>query len=162
LKLIQKINRRIQYRAADKPRRQKPLFRIAAAFFIFLIPGILPIAAVAASGDKPEKQSKAEIDFQRLEGRWVRPDGGYVLELQQIQNDGSVVAAYYNPRPIHVSRAEVSRKEGRLTLFVELRDVNYPGSTYTLQYDPVLDRLQGTYFLAMQKETFVIEFMRLK
>lgn len=160
--MIKKINMRSQCRAAGKIRQQTLFFLIAAAFSIFLMPGILPTAAVAASENKPEKQSKSEIDFQRLEGRWVRPDGGYVLELQNIRNDGSAAVAYFNPRPIHVFRAEVSRKEGRLTLFVELRDVNYPGSTYTLQYDPALDRLKGTYFQAMQKETYLVEFIRLK
>jgi hypothetical protein len=49
-----------------------------------------------------------------------------------------------------------------MALFVELRDVNYPGSTYTLQYDPALDCLKGTYFQAMQKETYLVEFMRVK
>lgn len=136
---------------------------MAAVFFILWMPGILSSAVTAASDDKPEKQqSTAEIDFQRLKGRWVRPDGGYVLELQKIRNDGSADAAYFNPRSVHVFRAEVSRKEGRLTLFVELRDVNYPGSTYTLQYDPAGDRLVGTYFQAMQKETFLVAFMRVK
>jgi len=37
---------------------------------------------------------------------------------------------------------------------------NYPGSTYTLQYDPASDRLKGTYFQAVQRQTFDIEFMR--
>jgi hypothetical protein len=32
---------------------------------------------------------------------------------------------------------------------VELRDVNYPGSTYTLTYDPGTDRLTGTYYQAV-------------
>jgi hypothetical protein len=47
-----------------------------------------------------------------------------------------------------------------LTVFVELRDVNYPGSTYTLQYDAASDRLMGTYFQAVAKQTFRIEFAR--
>ena len=45
-------------------------------------------------------------------------------------------------------------------MFVELRDVNYPGSTYTLQYDAASDRLMGTYFQAVAKQTFRIEFAR--
>jgi hypothetical protein len=156
------MNMGTRCRAVGKIRHKMLLFLITAAFSIFLMPVILSAAAVTASDDKPEKKPKAEIDFKRLEGNWVRPDGGYVLELKNIRNDGSVAAAYFNPRPIHVFRAEVSRKEGRLILFVELRDVNYPGSTYTLQYDPAVDRLSGTYFQAMQKETFVVEFMRAK
>ena len=55
-----------------------------------------------------------------------------------------------------------SRKDGRLMIFVELRDVNYPGSQYDLHYDPKTDRLTGTYFQAIQRETFAVEFVRIK
>jgi uncharacterized protein (DUF2147 family) len=114
----------------------------------------------AAAADRP--QSVRKIDKNRLLGRWVRPDGGYVLELKQIGKDGSLQAAYFNPRPINVSRAELSRKDGKITVFVELRDVNYPGSTYNLNYDPKTDRLTGTYFQALQRQLFEVEFERTK
>ena len=104
----------------------------------------------------------AENDFQRLAGRWLRPDGGYVLELRDIKEDGSLKAAYFNPRSINVSHAELQRKEGKITLMVELRDVNYPGSIYNLRYDPENDRLKGTYFQAVQRETYDVEFVRTK
>ena len=101
-----------------------------------------------------------QTDLQRLEGRWVRPDGGYVLELREIKKDGSLKASYFNPRPIKVFSAKWSRKDGKINLFVELRDVNYPGSKYNLQYDPKSDRLKGTYFQAVEKQTYTIEFER--
>ena len=44
----------------------------------------------------------------------------------------------------------------------EQRDVNYPGSTYNLQYDPETDRLKGTYFQAVERQTFEIQFVRAK
>ena len=115
-----------------------------------------------AEAGQTQKASPEQTDFQRLEGRWVRPDGGYVLELGEIKKDGSLKASYFNPRSINVSKATWSRKEGRINLFVELRDVNYPGSTYTLQYDLKSDRLKGTYFQAVEKQTFNIEFARAK
>ena len=119
------------------------------------------VANAAPAGDADTgKPAPSQTDFQRLEGKWVRPDGGYVLELRNVKKDGSLAAAYYNPRPIRVFRAEAGRKDGKITLFVELRDVNYPGSTYTLQYDPASDRLRGTYFQAVQRQTFDIEFVR--
>jgi hypothetical protein len=71
-------------------------------------------------------------------------------------------ASYFNPSSINVFRAEWNRKEGKINLFVELRDVNYPGSKYTLQYDPESDRLTGTYFQAVYRETYDIEFKRIK
>jgi len=49
-----------------------------------------------------------------------------------------------------------------IRLFVELRDVNYPGSAYDLQYDTRTDRLKGTYFQAVEKRAYEIEFVRTK
>ena len=63
----------------------------------------------------------------------MRPDGGYVLLLRNVKKDGSLTASYFNPRPIRVFQAQAARQDGRIILFVELRDINYPGSTYTLQ-----------------------------
>jgi hypothetical protein len=122
-----------------------------------------PIGQVVfAEGGNPPKQPKVQTDIQLLEGRWVRPDGGYILELWDVKKDGSVSAAYYNPRPIKVFSAKWSRKDGKMSLFVELRDINYPGSKYKLQYDPKSDRLKGTYFQAVEKQTFNIDFVRVK
>ena len=100
--------------------------------------------------------------LNRVEGFWVRPDGGYILQLQDVKEDGNLMAAYFNPRPIKVFQAAVHQKGGVISLFVELRDVNYPGSTYTLEYDPASDRLQGVYFQATSGQSFQIEFERMK
>lgn len=116
----------------------------------------MPAMAVAAETPKSAKKT----DAQRLIGRWVRPDGGYILELKEIGHDGKLKAAYFNPKSIKVARAELQRKEGKLNIIVELRDVNYPGSTYHLHYDPKTDRLMGTYFQAVYGETYEIEFTR--
>ncbi len=120
------------------------------------------LGTVFAQSGNPSKQTQVQTDLQRLEGRWFRPDGGYILELWDIKKDGSVSVAYYNPRPIKVFIARWSRKAGRINLFVELRDVNYPGSKYNLRYDPKSDRLGGTYFQAVERQTFDIEFVRAK
>ena len=102
------------------------------------------------------------LDFKLLKGKWQRPDGGYILELKQLGKGGALKAAYFNPRPINVSRAELKRSGDKLTVFVELRDVNYPGSRYNLQYVPERDRLTGTYFQAVHGETYNVEFSRVK
>jgi hypothetical protein len=117
---------------------------------------------VFAESGNPQKQTQVQTDVQRLEGQWVRPDGGYILELREIKKDGSLKAAYFNPRSIKVYSAKWNRKQGKVNLFVELRDVNYPGSKYNLQYEPGSDRLKGTYFQAVEKQTFNIEFVRVK
>ena len=95
-----------------------------------------------------------------LLGEWTRPDGGYVLSVSQVSPDGKATVGYYNPRPIRVSRAE-ARREGELVgLFVELNDVNYPGSTYTLGYDPASGQLKGIYFQAMERAQYEVVFVR--
>ncbi len=143
----------------------KPATLMAELFIVILFVAAYSahVADAAPAGTAaPGTPAPAQADFQRLEGKWVRPDGGYVLELRNIKKDGSLTAAYYNPRPIKVFRAEAGRKDGRIAVFVELRDVNYPGSTYTLQYDPSTDRLKGKYFQAVERQTFDIEFVRVK
>ena len=102
----------------------------------------------------------ADPDFQTLKGRWLRPDGGYVLEIRKIAADGTMDAAYLNPRPINVSRAKATRDKTTLRVFVELRAPNYPGSTYTLTYDPKRDELYGVYFQAVQGQSFDVVFVR--
>ena len=146
------------------PRRKANMFSPVLALAVICILGtVWPMfGTVFAQSRNPPKQTQVQTDLQRLEGRWFRPDGGYVLELWDIKKDGNVSAAYYNPRPIKVFSANWSRKEGKINLFVELRDINYPGSKYNLQYDPRSDRLKGTYFQAVEKQTFDIEFVRFK
>ena len=131
-------------------------FAFTPVVTVVLITGVL--MGLGAGSAEPAKPALS--DFQHIEGRWVRPDGGYVLELKDIKKDGSLTAAYFNPQPIRIFRAEASKKNGAITLFVELRDVNYPGSTYKLHYDTATDRLKGTYFQAVERQTFNIEFIR--
>jgi len=101
-------------------------------------------------------------DLQMLKGRWQRPDGGYILEIKSIAPDGAMDAGYFNPRSIHVTKAEASRDGGAAKVFIELRDVNYPGSTYTLTYDSASDQLKGIYYQAVQKQRFPVAFQRVK
>jgi hypothetical protein len=95
---------------------------------------------------EPNARLEGKAEFDRLKGRWLRPDGGYVLEIREIDGSGKMVAAYFNPRPINVARAEASQEGTATKVFIELRDTNYPGSTYTLTYDPASDQLTGVYF----------------
>jgi hypothetical protein len=96
----------------------------------------------------------------KLIGSWLRPDGGYVLELSHPAPDGLLKAAYFNPRPINVSRAQWRQHDGVLNVFVELRDAGYPGSIYMLAYHPAEDQLVGTYFQAALRQLFSVAFKR--
>jgi hypothetical protein len=101
-------------------------------------------------------------DPSKLVGSWLRTDGGYLLELGDATLDGLLKAAYFNPRSIHVSRAKWRRQDGDLGVFVELQDAGYPGSTYTLTYQPEKDQLTGTYFQAAIGQKFNVAFKRKK
>jgi hypothetical protein len=68
--------------------------------------------------------------------------------------------SYLNPRPIHVSRAEVSEEGESVKLMVELQDTGYPGCVYTLTYDAERDILVGTYYQAAMGETWDVVFTR--
>jgi len=92
----------------------------------------------------------------------LRPDGGYILVIRSAAPDGKLDAAYFNPRPIHVARAGWKSRDRRLSIFVELRDVNYTGSTYCLQFLDAKDQMAGTYFQAAQQMTFDVEFVRMR
>ena len=100
--------------------------------------------------------------FDELNGRWLRPDGGYVLEIRSVDASGGIDATYLNPRPISIAKAEATRDGSTVRVFVELRAPNYPGSTYTLTYDQQQDQLRGIYFQAVQQQSFDVYFVRMK
>jgi hypothetical protein len=104
----------------------------------------------------------ANGSFDTLKGRWLRPDGGYVLEIRSIDSKGKIEAAYFNPKSINIAKADASQDGPTLKVFVELRAPNYPGSTYTLSYDQEHDQLRGIYFQAVQQQSFNVYFVRMK
>jgi hypothetical protein len=121
-----------------------------------------PPNAAATTNPAESSTPAARVEFQKLCGKWLRPDGGYVLEIKTVAADGKMEAGYFNPGVIHVSKA-VALQEGATTkVFVELQDVNYPGCTYSLTYDPKTDQLYGLYFQAAIQQTFDVTFGRLK
>jgi hypothetical protein len=110
---------------------------------------------------KAEKPSVAsESGFDILLGRWVRPDGGYMITIRGVDPDGKLDAAYANPRPLPFAEARASRDGKTIKLFFELRAGGYNGSTYTLIYDPANDLLYGIYYQAVARQSFNIYFER--
>jgi len=108
----------------------------------------------------PSAFAQAQPDFMALKGRWLRTDGGYVIEIKSVETGGRMQAAYYNPNPINVSQAEAARSGAAVTVFIELRGPGYPGSTYTLIYDPKNDELKGVYHHAGLQRNFEVVFVR--
>jgi hypothetical protein len=119
------------------------------------LPATPPANAGASSAAQPTPEA-----YAALVGEWVRSDGGYVLAVSAVAPDGKATVSYFNPRPIHVARAEAKLEGPLVGLFVELRDVNYPGSTYTLGFDSASDQLKGIYFQAAQGAQYEVAFSR--
>ena len=122
---------------------------------------LIPLPALAqVRAEAPAAQPDGA--FATLPGRWVRPDGGYVINIKSVDASGKLDASYANPNPLPFSRAEATRDGNTIKLFFELRAGGYNGSTYTLTYDPASDTLKGVYFQAVAQQKFDIYFMRYK
>ena len=104
--------------------------------------------------------SSPDVQQEKLVGRWQRSDGGYIIELKNPTPEGLIDASYFNPNPINVGKSAWQNKAGKLMVLVELRDQNYPGSIYNLEYQPQGDKLTGLYFQAVEKVSYNVEFTR--
>ena len=134
----------------------KILRSVTAACAVVLFVWMLSVNVLASQ----EQESRGLSAAKQLEGRWVREDGGYMLVLHDFKADGSLKAFYFNPREINVYEANWKFEDERVILYVELRDVNYPGSSYSLMYRKANDVLWGSYYQAVQKQTLDVYFTR--
>ena len=110
-------------------------------------------ATAATSANVPDP-------VRKVFGKWIRSDGGYVLEIRSGDLSGVLDAAYFNPKPIKVSRAIWMQGPTGFQVVVELNDVGYPGATYVLSHEPQADRLVGKYNQPAMQQSFDIEFVR--
>lgn len=121
-------------------------------------------SAVLGAEPSPNPASKsakgADAEFGILQGRWVRPDGGYVIAINAADAAGRLDASYANPAPLPFAVAQATRSDGVLNVFFELRAGGYNGSTYTLTYDPARDVLKGVYYQAVARQKFDVYFAR--
>jgi len=101
-----------------------------------------------------------ESVFDKLLGRWVRLQGGYVITIRAVDADGKLDASYANPRPLPFYVAVASRDGSALKLLFELRAAGYNGSTYRLRADAANDRLTGVYDQVGVKQQFDVVFVR--
>ncbi len=156
----------------------KPI-RTRIPLHLRLLPALGAVALcglLVSCGSKTEAPPQSEIpatnaapsaaavspELAKLVGRWERPDGDYVLEIKSVDASGKADVGYFNPDPIHVSRAVAWQDAGTTRTVIELQDVNYPGCTYTLEYNPQKDELFGQYYQAALQEKFEVVFSRLK
>ena len=133
------------------------IFSSLLAFALFVI----IIYLINNSEDTIRSSGKA-VDKNLLAGDWVRTDASYLVKIIKVNDDRSLEAQYFNPNPINVGKANWEENYGNLKIIIELRDVNYPGSTYKLSYLPDRDILAGDYYQAVEGITFYVEFIRNK
>jgi len=120
-----------------------------------------PETSDAQTSGREAVQTVSTDSFKNLVGRWIRPDGGYIIEIRNVGTDGLIQAAYFNPRPIHVSQARLTFVNKEPQVFIELRDTGYPGATYTLTYQPKQDVLAGLYYQPTAGQSFEVIFVRM-
>jgi hypothetical protein len=131
------------------------------AIGIAIAAGIFPAQAEPLPGTPAAPSiSEPAAAFAMLPGRWVRPDGGYVITIKSVDASGKLEASYANPNPLPFYTAIATGDGGTMKLFFELRAGGYSGSTYTLNYDVAGDQLKGKYYQAVAKETFEVVFVR--
>ena len=123
-------------------------------------PSATASSGTAAAPQAPATSAAVPEGVKKFLGRWVRADGGYVLELRNPDISGKMEASYLNPKSINVSRAIWMQGGSGLQVAVELNDVGYPGATYVLSHDAQGDRLVGQYTQPQMQQTFDVEFIR--
>ncbi len=114
------------------------------------------------SGTNQTQQKGKTVDKKVLLGNWVRTDADYQIRISEVVKEGKLKAGYFNPKSINVAKATWTNTKGVFKIYIELRDVNYPGSNYNLTYYTEKDLLTGKYFQAVSGETFDVIFTRIK
>jgi len=139
--------------------KERSMGRLSAIFI--LVVGLSIIFGPLTADSNPAA-AEPQNDLKELIGRWIRNDAGYVIEIKRIDAEGKMEAGYYNPRPIYVSVAKATVENNEVKVFIELRDVGYPGSTYTLVYVPQNKVLVGFYYQAGLGQNFDVLFTKMK
>ena len=79
-----------------KSRRHEPSVKSGGwrkffiAITVVLIVGIAAVVTLLRGGGG---------GFDALNGRWLRPDGGYIFEIRAVDASGKIDAVYLNPKP---------------------------------------------------------------
>ena len=135
---------------------------LASAAVIAALGGVSPVSlaqeAKPARSDAPAVGASA--GFNVLQGRWVRPDGGYTIAIRGVAADGQLDAMYFNPNGLPFAKAQAALDGKLVRVSLELRAGGYNGSTYELTYDPASDQLKGTYYQAVAQQRYEIFFVR--
>lgn len=120
---------------------------------------ILSLMLTLSSAGLAGNNEYATPDMLAIQGRWVRTDAPYVIELRQNKSN-TLEATYFNRRYIHVETTETAVKNELLYIMIRLQDTNYQGSTYLLSYDRNQDALHGIYTHGASGNRYQVSFSR--
>ena len=129
--------------------------------FLILMLNVSVLIFISCDNKTENKyQIVQKTDKTKIIGEWLRTDSDYMIKIAAVNDDGLLLAQYFNPNPINVGKAEWLSSDGFIKIYLELRDENYPGSNYNLTYIPERDMMVGDYFQAVEGLTFYVEFSR--
>lgn len=121
--------------------------------------GLLSSTSFAQSDDAASEVPAKISSGKTLVGSWQRPDGEYTIGITAVNEDGTLKAGYFNPRPIRVAGARWRFAANSLQIRVDLNDTGYEGAFYVLRFNAETDQLEGDYQPAGQ-EGFTVTFER--
>ena len=151
-------HKNISKESINRQQPRNPMWKKFAVISSFVV--FIAVAAGFIIYFSGWKYAQPQTDYASLMGNWSRTDGDYTISIRGVDSDGKMQAGYFNPNPINVAKATVSAQNNVIKLYIELRDIGYPGSKYDLVYKPSEGILEGTYFQAQAQELYNVVFSR--
>ncbi|WP_281322931.1 hypothetical protein [Flavobacterium aestivum] len=107
------------------------------------------------------KQSR-KADKNLIKGLWGRTEGVGEINISEVRDNGLLKATFCNPKSINIEKAVWTNSSDVLRIYILLREDNYPGSSFSLNYIAEKDLLLGVYFDALTNISYTVSFKRVK
>lgn len=102
-------------------------------------------------------------DKMLLVGEWSERGMPWLIKITDVYDTGKLEVGLYNtysPTPIQVELANWFKLGNLLSIYIEIKDPDYPGSYFKLNYVPERDVLVGTAYNALQNAVYSLEMIR--
>ena len=90
--------------------KNKIIYLSAAAIIILIV---ILVILLKNTEDTVSSNGKS-VDNSLLVGNWVRTDASYLIKINKVNEDGTLEAQYFNPKPINVGNANWEENHGNL------------------------------------------------
>ncbi len=121
--------------------------------------GVLMAVVMVHGASQAQETGYYSPDMLAMQGRWVRTDAPYIIELRQGKSK-KLQATYFNRRYINVEKTETAEQNGLHYVMIRLQDVNYQGSMYLLSYNREGDTIDGVYIHGASGQRYQVIFTR--